>query len=217
MSLQSFRRNLRAAWLVLRGESQPPAEQPDLLQFMLPPTGQEVFTPQPLLAHRIYRITFSGLYEYTTYGLIFSTTHLADAAYEQDTFFNLSKRYHGLYINGVNDEVDEFDSWREVRALHQYSCRIEGEDEYVPFRLVAPQGHSSGFIRTCVELLPFGTPSVKAKVEQVRKSREETKGQEAKAREEAEAQAQQAVIVRQKQELEAAPPGKRLPSGLPAS
>src|SRR5688572_1052352 len=43
--------------------------------------GREVLTPQPLLAGRVYRLTFTGTFQYERYGFLSRHTHTADVAY----------------------------------------------------------------------------------------------------------------------------------------
>jgi len=109
-------------------------------------------------------VSFRGTYKY--HGAVRGPGQ-ADARYFSDAFGNMTEPYAGLYISsiGVADEV--FQPWGESRVRRDYSCLIESESEYVRLRLVPPLGCSFDFIRVRLELLPVGTPSVKAKLERV--------------------------------------------------
>lgn len=151
MSLASFLRFLT--------DEIDPVPSPGIVQLKLSPKGREVFTPA-LLAGRVYRLTFAGVYEWH------SQNHgqcKADATYREDYQGNITVRYDGVFVDGrpANSGYHP-DNWEENRAKHEYSCLIDGHGGEIPVRLHGPD-NSYGHIALRIELLPIGTPSVQGK------------------------------------------------------
>jgi hypothetical protein len=137
------------------------------IQTKLRADGREVFTP-PLLAGRVYRLSFIGDYAYEDErGSLCS----ADVAYRSDGNRNLTIPYHSLFIDDLPADDAEIENWTENRATKEYSCLFEGSGREIPIRLHGPC-RSDDWVVFRLELLPVDTPSVKVRVEQRRHQRQ---------------------------------------------
>ena len=176
----------------------------------LPPSGKEVFSPEPLITgDRLYRITFSGVYQYcysqTLWQLISGEKmwFSADALYQQDTLGNLSCEYAGLTINGYGPKYIGSD-WERERATHRYSCLLYGLGQHISFRLLPPKHteETRGAITVRLQLLP---PGAHTKADQAAHEKELAE-QAAAARDRASRdeyqRQQQALVLHQQQEQE---------------
>lgn len=117
-----------------------------------------MFTPEALVRGRVYRFTFSGVYEYYLLEGWFKTRD-ADAIFHTDRQRNFINRYTGVEVAGLKAGSGELDSWTEDRVEHIYTFLLEGTGERVPIRVEAPpQGRSySGRLDVKIELLPKST------------------------------------------------------------
>lgn len=134
-----------------------PKPVPTCWKMSVPPGGTEAFTPVPLLAGRVYRVTFTGTYSRSGGGS-------ADAIFYTDAQRNFTQRYTGVEVAGYAAGRGELDSWTENRADHRYSCLIEGTGDRCPIRIIGPKDWKPyGQLIAEIELLPVGAPRVAAR------------------------------------------------------
>jgi hypothetical protein len=147
-------------------DAPPSAPDPQHLSLKILPNGLEAFTPLPLQAGRVYRVTAEGTYPYkwrAAHEFVSHTNH-ADAAYFQDESGSYTRPYAGLWVDGVKGR--DLHSWRENRAVHQYSALIEGIGRQACIRLYAPEKENckvDGLVSLRFDLLPENTPGLPAK------------------------------------------------------
>lgn len=141
------------AMMTTSANCQTPPSDPNRQTMIILADGCEVFTPQPLLAGEVYKLTFTGTYVFT-YGVFTDNTDSADAVYHTQYTPNFRTPYKGLSVNGNRGS---FDTWREDRSIHEYSCLFEGTGKRVPLCLNPPKGLGSGFLTVVIELQPSGT------------------------------------------------------------
>lgn len=174
----------------------------------LPITGQEVFTPQRLLAGRLYRLTFRGVYHYRTSFLdkLFGTQTAeicGDALYRADEMGNIRKQHSGLWLDSSEARKLGQD-WQEDRATHTYSCLVHGHGSRLSFRMYAQgdrtvAGEDTLSVR--IELLPRGTLTSREQHELEERTRDAVRAAEKLRREQ---EQQQALVLRKQQEKEQA-------------
>jgi len=173
-------------------------------EMTVPSSGREAFSPEPLEAGRVYRLTFTGTYIlWIPNSSWWTPKYEADAIFHTDNHHNCKLRYQGVEVHGQRATEDGLDSWTEDRANHRYTCLVEGTGERVPVRVLLPRrAYSYGNLSVEIELLPRGTPSVLAR----QKARVAEKAAQEKARREEsdrqQAEAERAVVLRNNEEKE---------------
>lgn len=130
----------------------------------------EVFTSDPLMRDRVYKVEISGTFPYWEFGLF---RRNADAAYTTDEHGNLSIRHRGLKIAGGAVAQGKLEGWTENRVGHVYSYLLTGCGQRLSVRLSCPDDgwhpqlfhrESPGPLMVRFELQPLGTPTVAERI-----------------------------------------------------
>ncbi|HEV8413027.1 MAG TPA: hypothetical protein VGQ49_05500 [Bryobacteraceae bacterium] len=152
--------------------------RPSVWHLRIPANSAEFFTPEPLLADRVYRLTFSGTFAYRA---VLLGRNSADAVFKCDAGGNYKVRHACLLVED-HCASKYLDLWSEHRANHVYTGVIDGYGMPIAIRFQTLNGHPcSRGITAKVELLPEGTPTVASRREAAEAAAEAAKEEARKA------------------------------------